>query len=101
MKKEELYPHYDYKKMMNTYLCNKKVVDFGGEPTKQSERCTGNGKDYQGTIKVTIKGQECVRWSDLIVFNFEDKKNKFSVGSDNFNFCRNPDGKKKPVLIDF
>merc|ERR1739838_862563 len=71
------------------------------KPTKppkadtDAESFTGKGKDYRGFKKTTVSGANCQRW-DSQTPHKHFPLNKYPKAGLVENFCRNPDGAKKP-----
>uniref|UniRef100_H3DNH7 trypsin n=1 Tax=Tetraodon nigroviridis TaxID=99883 RepID=H3DNH7_TETNG len=66
--------------------------------TAPSDCYVGNGETYRGAVSMTDDGLECLNWNSyFIVTNGEDPYSRYSdFDGLEENYCRNPDGDKKP-----
>ncbi|XP_072347735.1 salivary plasminogen activator beta-like [Scyliorhinus torazame] len=61
--------------------------------------CIESGKEYSGTRDYTESGAECLKWHSSVVLGrkYNARRSGASeLGLGNHNYCRNPDGDKKP-----
>uniref|UniRef100_A0A8C5JDC7 Kringle domain-containing protein n=1 Tax=Junco hyemalis TaxID=40217 RepID=A0A8C5JDC7_JUNHY len=79
---------------------------FTTSPTKRWEYCdiprcrrqclSGRGEDYRGTISVTESGNTCQEWSSQSPHRHTFISQDFCSRGLDENYCRNPDGEKRP-----
>ena len=61
---------------------------------------TGSQADYRGNINTTVSGRTCQRWDSQTPHSHNRTPEKYPDSGLEENFCRNPDGKYFPLLID-
>nr|XP_056708854.1 plasminogen [Euleptes europaea] len=67
-------------------------------PTSGSGRqcLEGRGKDYRGTVAVTVSGTKCQAWSAQEPQKHSRTPENYPCKSLDGNYCRNPDGETSP-----
>lgn len=56
----------------------------------------GKGENYGGKVAVTISGHTCQRWSEQTPHKHNRTPENFPCKNLDENYCRNPDGEKRP-----
>ena len=91
----------DFKKTYTTYVreCSGIAEDYNDNELGAECRAIEDtkGSEYRGTLNQTLGGLKCLNWADLSPFSGVRSPQKYQdEGLGSHNYCRNPDGKKKP-----
>ncbi|KAM4787455.1 plasminogen-like isoform 3-T3 [Cyanocitta cristata] len=66
-------------------------------PPAPGRQClSGRGEDYRGTISVTESGNTCQHWNSQSPHRHARTPENYPCQSLDENYCRNPDGEKRP-----